>query len=63
MKNHHNWPVGATPLPEVHNVQNNVKNNKFKGSTSGGHKNKPEKCKFNKKQKPNANNKQKGEAN
>jgi hypothetical protein len=54
MKNHHKRPVGATPLPEVHNVQNNVKNKKFKGSTSGGPKNKPNKSKFNKKQKPNA---------
>jgi hypothetical protein len=61
MKNHHKRPVGATPLPEVHNVQNNVKNKKFKGSTSGGPKNKPEKRKFNKKQKPNGKNKQKGE--
>ena len=62
MKNHHKRPVGATPLPEVHNVQNNVKNKKFKGSTSRGPKNKLEKQKFNKKQNPNAKNKQKGEA-
>jgi hypothetical protein len=62
MKNHHKRPVGAAPLLEVHNIQNNVKNKKFKGSTSGGPKNKPDKRKFNKKQKPNANNKQKGVA-
>jgi len=63
MKNHHKHPTGAAPLPEVHNVQKKVKNNKrFKGSSSDDPKNKPGKRKFNKKQKPNAKNKQNGEA-
>jgi hypothetical protein len=50
MKNHHKHPTGATPLPEVHNVQGKGKKNKrkFKGSNSSDPKNKPEKKTFNK---------------
>jgi hypothetical protein len=50
MKNHHKHPMGATPLPEVHSVQNNKR---FRGPSSGDPENMPDKHKFNKKQKPN----------
>lgn len=50
MKNHHKHPIGAAPLPEVHNVQNKPKN-KFNGSHS---KTKSGQHKFNKKQMSNS---------
>jgi hypothetical protein len=48
LKNHHMRPIGATPLPEVHNVQNKASRHKKtfafppgnqKNSTSGQHRN------------------------
>ncbi|KAJ1279553.1 hypothetical protein BS78_04G164300 [Paspalum vaginatum] len=37
LKNHHLRPVGSAPLPEVHNVQNNVGNKRKSNGPSQGY--------------------------
>jgi hypothetical protein len=60
MKNHHKYPVGSAPPPEVHNVQKNNRNKqKFQRRDP---RNKFNKRKFNKGNKPHLDNKKKDNA-